>query len=269
MLKLLREPLVHFIGAGIIIFLIASLWQTLFPSREAIIVTKQDIRRMASVYSGEAGTNPSLNDLRGMINDHIETVALASEARRLGLDRDDVIVERRLAQKMRFMIDDLADIPNISPAKLEEWYEANRSEFEMPTLYSFNHVYFREHSDQHVGESLSALRNGADWAEKGDAFMLLRQYADLPRSEIVRLFGANFADGIEEAPLNEWVGPQTSSLGTHLIRVERVTPSSSPEFEEIRTQIKSKWRDEQLQLLNQEAIAELVGRYHVEIETIK
>lgn len=261
--------MVHFIGAGIIIFLFASLWQNLFPSREAIVVTQQDLQRMASVYSSEAGTNPSLNDLHGMINDHIETVALASEARRLGMDRDDVIVERRLAQKMRFMIDDLADIPNISQAKLEEWYETNRSEFEMPTRYSFNHVYFREPSDHRIDSSLLALRNGADWADKGDAFMLLRQYGDLPRSEIVRLFGTNFADGIEEAPLNEWVGPKTSTLGTHLIRVERVTPSSSPEFEEISDQIQSKWRDEQLQLLNQKAINELVGRYHVEIESIK
>ena len=269
MRKLLREPLVHFLGAGILIFLFAIIWQNYSPSRDTIVVTQQDLLRMASVYSSEAGTTPSVNDLQGMINDYVETVALASEARRLGLDNGDVVVERRLAQKMRFMIDDLSDIPNISESKLRDWFEDNRTKFERPTLYSFEHVYFRNDNDERISESLKAIQNGDDWQGRGDAFMLQRQYGDLPKTEIVRLFGKEFANGIETATPNVWVGPQESTLGTHIFRVNRVILSSTPEFEEISDQIRNRWRDEQFRKLNQDAIAKIVQSYNVHIESIQ
>lgn len=261
--------MVHFAGAGLIIFLFVGLWQTFSPPREAIVVSQQDLLRMASVYSSEAGTTPNLMDLQGMINDHIETAVLASEARRLGLDKGDVVVERRLAQKMRFMIDDLANVPNVSQSTLRDWYEDNRSHFDIPTLYSFDHVYFRNDNDQRLENSLVELQNGSDWREVGDAFMLQRQYGDIPRSEIIRLFGTAFADSIVVAPQNRWVGPYVSTLGTHLVRVNRVIASSSPEFKDVVEQVERKWRDEQLRLLNQIAIADIVKKYDVHIESIK
>ncbi len=269
MTKLLREPLVHFAGAGVTIFLLVTIWQSFSPSREAIIVSRQDLLRMASVYSSEAGTAPSLIDLQGMINDHIETAVLASEARRLGLDRGDVVLERRLAQKMRFMIDDLTDVPTVSLSTLKDWYENNRSKFDIPTLYSFDHVYFRDATNQRIKNSLQELQNGADWREVGDAFMLQRQYGDIPSSEITRLFGPEFTSNVAVAPQNQWVGPHVSTLGTHLVRVNRIKPSSSPNFEDVVELVERKWRDEQLRLLNQKAIEDIIKRYDVHIESIQ
>lgn len=269
MVKLLREPLVHFLGAGLLIFVFATLWQISSPSREAIIVTKQDLVRMASVYSSEAGTAPSLVDLQGMINDHIETSVLAAEARRLGLDVGDVVVERRLAQKMRFMIDDLSQVPTISNTKLESWFNQNISDFEIPSLFSFDHVYFRDPNDDRIKPSLASLQNGEEWQRRGDAFMLQRSYGDLPRSEIIRLFGTSFADGISKALPGAWFGPQDSTLGTHLIRVNRIIPSMTPEFSNIRNQVEKKWRSERQRQVNQDAIADLIRHYDVEIESLQ
>ena len=45
----------------------------------------------------------------------------------LGLDRDDMIVRRRLAQKMEFLAEDLSTVPEPTNAELETWFKQNAS----------------------------------------------------------------------------------------------------------------------------------------------
>ena len=106
---LLREPLVHFILAALVVFIA---WNVVASGRadeaRTIRVSGADLERLASIYTAEAGALPSGEDMVAMVNDYVRDEALAREAKRLGLDEGDTIVTRRLAQKMTFMVADLA-----------------------------------------------------------------------------------------------------------------------------------------------------------------
>ncbi len=267
--KLVRDPLVHFVLAALLIFGISQALSGYGAREDTIRLSRADIERLAALYATETGALPGPDELRSLIVDQVETLALAREARRLGLEEGDVVVERRLAQKMRFMVDDLANPADLDEPELRRWFDDHRDEFAVPALYSFDHVYFREASDPRMRGVLSELKGkpGADWLTQGDAFMLQRQYGELPAREVVRLFGAEFAQALASLPADgTWQGPVTSALGGHLVRVTHVSPANSPEFDSVKGEALERWRNQARLEANAKAVSDIVARYKVEIE---
>lgn len=269
--KLARDPLVHFVAAAILIFCANHFLRGADARDDTIRLSRGDVERLAALYATETGAAPGPEELRSLVADQVETLALAREAKRLGLAEGDVIVERRLAQKMRFMVDDLAEPGEPGEAELRSWYEINRSSLEIPARYSFDHVYFREADLERARGVLGRLQEhpDADWLAQGDAFMLQRQYGQLPAQEIARLFGTEFAGAIVTLPADgEWRGPVGSALGLHLVRVTQASTAVSPDFDEIRQTVLDRWRRDARQAANAKAVSEIVKKYKVEIEGV-
>lgn len=270
MKALLKEPLLHFVVAAALIFAGHSLWSAKQArAASTIYISSADMERMGALYTAEAGSLPNAQDAQGMIADHVRNEALSREARKLRLDEGDTIIERRLAQKMTFMVSDLAEDSIPDNQALQEWFVGNQNTFKAPARISFKHVYLSQSDDSRAAKILETL-NGNDagnWRKIGDAFMLQREYVDLPSREVVRLFGVDFRNTVFELKArNDWQGPVTSALGTHLVKVERLEPASIPEFAAIRPRVEAQWQEENRKRQNAKAIAEIVSRYHVEIE---
>lgn len=267
--RFVREPLVHFIAAALAIFLVSALVPARLDERETIRIGAPEIQRLAGLYASEAGRPPGAGEMQALIADHVEVSALAREARRLGLDDGDTVVERRLAQKMRFMINDLAVPPPPEDAVLRQWFDANPAAFVRSARTSFDHVFFRTAEDPRLS-SVRAQLNAAgppDWRTQGDAFMLERAYAALPDAEIDRLFGRDFTRALSElTPAPEWQGPVASAFGVHLIRVTARSAPETPPFESVRDEVLAHWQEAELARANAEAVREIVSRYKVEIE---
>ncbi len=270
MRTLFREPLFHFVIAATVIFVGHSvLVQRRSAAETTIVVTETDLERFAALYASEAGALPTAQDMRAIIADHVREQALAREARRLGLDQGDTIVDRRLAQKMTFLVSDLTEPAEPSEAVLRAWFEARRTDYTMRPRLTFAHVYFREAGDPAIAAVRAAL-NGADppdWRGRGQPFMLQRQYGDIGLREVERLFGSGFAQAMAQlSPTSEWQGPVRSALGAHLVRLNARTPSRTPKFEEVRDDVAADWAEAERRRLNAAAIEEIVSRYEVEIE---
>ncbi|MEM7327709.1 MAG: peptidylprolyl isomerase [Pseudomonadota bacterium] len=270
MTRLFREPLLHFVLIAAVIFAAYSwLSQSRDRDERTILVTENDLDRMAALFTSEAGALPSEQDLRAMISDHVEQQALAREARRLGLADGDTVVERRLAQKMTFMITDTEAVIDPEPGELEAWYAANQELFFEPRRFSFQHVFFSESGDPDIAEVQQSLIAQPDsWRSAGNPFMLQRAYSELPPREIARLFGTDFTTALitHSQTDEQWSAPVQSALGTHLIRVTAVREGGLPELEKIRDRVASRWRDEQSRLRARAAINDVVAKYEIEIE---
>ena len=270
---LLREPLVHFILAALAIFFG---WNALSGAsanaQRTIHVTNADLERLASVYAAESGALPSGEDMVAMVNDYVRDEALAREARRLKLDEGDTIVTRRLAQKMTFMVADLAEEKTPDEATLREWYETHADRFTDPQTMTFSHVFFSEDvrgatAEADAEAALSALNAGADWQKMGDPFMLQRTYGDLPVREAVRLFGPDFAKALAGTPPSDkWTGPVRSALGIHLLQVSANTPPHLKPFGDVRGAVLADWQDETRRADNEKAIQDIISRYKVVVE---
>lgn len=272
---LLREPLVHFIAASLLVF---AGWHFVSGNRaneqRTIRVTTGDLERLASIYAAESGALPSSEDMVAMVNDYVRDEVLAREARRLKLDEGDTIVTRRLAQKMTFMIADLAKETVPDDETLHEWYEAHTDRFTEPQRVTFEHVFFSEDvrgkaAERDAEEALGALNAGADWHKTGDPFMLLRTYGDLPLREAVRLFGPDFAEALAATPATgNWTGPVHSALGIHLVRVSANTPAQLKPFDQVREDVLADWKDETRREANEKALQDIISRYRIEVEGI-
>ena len=269
---LLREPLVHFIIVAVLVFAGHAAWTTHVAARDGTIaVTQEDMQRMAALYASESGALPSQEDMAAMVSDHIRDEALSREARRLGLDAGDTIIERRLAQKMSFMVSDLADTPEPDGKTLRSWYDTHKDAYTAPPSVTFEHVYLStDATTRSDPDTLLATLNSPsppDWHTLGDPFILQRAYGDLPYRETVRLFGAGFATALFKLDAGDtWQGPVKSALGLHLVHLIAKDESSLRPFEDVRTQVEADWRDETLRTANETAIADIIKRYKVRIE---
>jgi len=270
--KFLREPFVHFLALGAILFAGHALWQThVAKTDRTILISPAEIEHQAEIFASENRRQPTDEDLEGLLFAHIEEQVLMREAQRLGLDEDDTIIRRRLAQKMRFMINDIGSPELPTRAELETWFGENPEAFIRPETRSFEHIYLspkdRANTVTADAEKLLAAGPADDWESQGDAFISGRRFTTVAQPAVQRDFGTNFAQSLFQLPDSKaWQGPLNSAFGVHLIRLTKVTPEYLPEFKAIQAEVEAVWLDEANQAENAKSLETLIGRYRVEVE---
>ena len=272
MKHLFREPFVHFALLGGLLFAGHSLWQKhVVKTDHTIFVDPAEIQRQAQIFASENQRQPSETDLDGLLFAHIEEQALMREAKQLGLDEEDTIIRRRLAQKMRFMIEDVS-IPELPErADLQTWFEENPERFIRPETRSFEHIYLspKNRAKTVVAEAENLLSAGIsqNWESQGDAFIAGRRFKKMAQPAVRRDFGTAFAQSLFKLPNTpDWQGPINSAFGVHLIRLTHVAPEYLPEFDAIEAEVEAVWRDEAKRAENEAALKKLIEKYRVEIE---
>src|SRR3546814_4388104 len=90
---------------------------------------------------------PTDAELDSQIERYVRDEVLYREALRLGLDRDDAVVRRRLAQKMDMLASARAETEQPSAKVLLAWYDAHPERFA------------DERSEEHTSELQSLMRN--------------------------------------------------------------------------------------------------------------
>jgi hypothetical protein len=199
---------------------------------------------------------------------------LYREALAMGLDKDDTIIKRRLAQKFEFLMEDLTDLGNPSEAELAAFFKQYGDRYQVPGRLSFVHVYFSnakrgKSAEQEAKKDLARLRNGAPAAaaeEMGDAFLLEHAYKQITPEEIDKIFGPGFAAQLAKAPLREWQGPIASGYGLHLVRIDERDVSRASALDPVSEQVKRDWLDGRRQQLKETAFKKLRERYEVVVD---
>lgn len=265
----LREPLLHFVLIGAVLFAFTALRQHRQDSAE-IRITAGEVAQLAAFWETQSQRKPTAEELRGLIEERIDEEVLAREAVRLGLDRDDVIIRRRLAQKMAFVSDDLAVVAEPAEDALREYFNAHRETYTTPDLYALRHVYFNpdRHTtlDADAERALQRLARGANADNVGDPFMLPRELADVSRDDIARDFGSSFADAVTGSTPGSWSGPVRSPFGVHLVKLESHTPSSTANFEDVRDQVREAYLAEKQRDANAALRTKLRQQYKIVVE---
>ena len=267
----IREPLLHFVLIGALLFAFTALRQEQQAQAE-IRIGAGEVAQLAAFWETQAQRKPTSEELRGLIEERIDEEVLAREAVRLGLDRDDVIVRRRLAQKMAFVSDDLTPVAEPADAELRAYFDAHRDSYATPDLYALRHVYFNpdRHGmalDADAQRALQRLLRGANASEMGDPFMLPRELADVTRNDIARDFGSAFADAVTGTAPGTWAGPVRSPFGVHLVKLESHTPLSAASFEDVRDRVRQAYLAQKQREANVALRTKLRQQYRIVVET--
>lgn len=274
MKKLLKEPLLHFLLLGAALFALNSWRAKQRPADAAapqIEVTAAVIERLRAASERQFGKAPDAEELRGLVLAHIREEVFCREALALGLDRDDTIVRRRLAQKMEFLTGDIAGAAEPADAVVREFFEQNAARYVKAGRVSFRHVYFSREkrgagAEGAVAEALAALAKGASDETMGDPFLHGFEFTEREPDDITAAFGAEFAQQLAAQPMGEWHGPVASSYGLHLVRVEARTERQAVKFDEVRATVLRDFYDERRRTANREVFEKLRERYRITVD---
>lgn len=267
----LKEPLVHFIVLGGVLFIVHALWTGARDRSDyTIIITPEEMARQATLFAGENRRQPTDEDIQSLLFAHVEEQVLSREAQRLGLDMDDTIIRRRLAQKMRFMIQD-AGVPALpTDADLQSWFNTNQEAFTRPERRSFSHIYLSPKSRDDVqadAKDVLTQLPRSDWQTLGDPFMNPRDVKAQSFDDIRKDYGTAFAKSVFELNTStDWQGPIASAFGLHLVRINDVTAETMPDFSEVRDDVEDAWLDEAERAENTRALKTLIDKYDVVVE---
>ena len=256
--RLLREPLVHFLLAGAVLFGLSALFGQSFGvggNGNRIEVTADRIRQLRETWTRQRGAPPTRPELDSLIENFIREEVLYREAVASGLDQGDTIVRRRLAQKVEFLAQSVASTVEPSDAELRAYFDDNGERYRIPEQVGFQHVYFSG-SNRGAGaeaaarSALARLASGAVAAAEaallGDRFMLQYEYPPQSRDQIRDLFGPRFAGRLFELPAGAWNGPVPSSYGMHVVRIRERIPSRLPGLDEVRSRVVLDLNEERL-----------------------
>lgn len=276
----LGEPLLHFLVVGAALF---GAYHVLNPAPEGgaepqqIVLTRDDVRRLAISWLAQGRSPPTPEQVRALVDQKVTQEILFREAVALGLDRDDEVVKRRLAQKMDFLAADVATLQEPTEEQLKAWFSRNSVRFTLPAHASFRHLYFspdrhgagtRDAASAALARLAGKTADPPEIAAAGDPFMFQNQYQDVTPEQAGKQFGPQFSDALFQLAPGTWHGPVQSGYGWHLVWIDSVEPGRVPTFAEVKPNVKAGWIDDQYREIKRAALDDMRSRYVVTLPVI-
>ena len=273
-----KDPLLVFVLLGALLVFAWSALSGVLAGDESkrITMDSEEIGLLAANWERQWQRPPTEQELRGLVDARVREEILYRTAQSMGLDRNDVVVRRRMVQKMELLSQDLATITDPPEAELRAYFDENRESYRVPPRISFRHVYFNldrrgfERAEADARALLDELRDTdpdrIDLSALGDRFMLAMEYRLRTPEEIAREFGSAFAEATAElAP--GWHGPIGSGYGTHLVEITERVDSRLPEFEQVRDRVATDYARVRRERANQLLLEGLSAEYEVSIDS--
>ncbi|MBW8783048.1 MAG: peptidyl-prolyl cis-trans isomerase [Novosphingobium sp.] len=241
--RVVREPLVHFLAIGLMLFAAAQHWRRAHEL-DRIEVTPARVAQIAGAYRAEYGHDPDAKALEHEIGGWVDDEMLFREGLARGLDKDDEIVRRRVIQKVAFLERDLA-APTADDAALRAWYAGHTADYTRPGAVDFTQVFFADGTGgpaaarARAARVLAGLPDGQpEAAERGDPFPDASRFAAFTPDEARRVFGeGELAQRLFALPTGHWAGPFRSAYGWHLVRVSAASAPQRLPFDEVRERV--------------------------------
>ncbi len=213
----------HFALVGLALFWVFSLLNPDVGPRDLRIeLTEGDLRQMTATWLAQGRAAPTREELRSIVDQRVREEVFYREALALGLDEEDTIVRRRLAQKMEFLAEEAAVVPEPTEAELLAWYGDHPEGVALPGRVTFSHLYFSpdrrgSNARDDAARALVGLtRNGAGEPEPrtvADPFMFQDHYGDRSLEDVASIFGRSFGQALFGVAPGAWSGPIESGYG--------------------------------------------------------
>ncbi|MCO5066500.1 MAG: peptidylprolyl isomerase [Rhizobiaceae bacterium] len=267
--RLVSEPLLHFVLIGAVLFYAGyrKAPENAASSNE-IVISEGDINQMLVAWMAQGRPPPPPEAIRSMVETKVREEVLYREAIAMGLDKEDTIIKRRLAQKMDFLAEDLSSLDEPTAEELRKWFEVHRDQFVLPPRVSFRHVYYS--FDVHGKNARDIAEREVSTAAEpgnGDRFMFQNAYAERTEADLYSIFGPAFAHEVFTLKPGQWAGPIESAYGWHAVFVEQLTPPITPGFEETEADVRAAYVEARRAEFREEAYRVMREKYKVVLPT--
>jgi hypothetical protein len=284
----LQEPLVHFLAAGLGLFVLFGVVNRHEAADDPSVIRVDEDALLTFVQYRLKAFNPelakkklaSLSDaeLDRMIDDFVREEVLYREALALGLEEDDYVIRRRLVQKLEFITEGFAEASvEADDAALQRYFDAHKANYYVEPFVTFTHIFFetedrpREGAQTAADKKLIELnRESTPFGEApkhGDRFLYHVNYVERTPEYIASHFGASMAKAVFALEPNDlvWRGPFDSPYGVHLVLLITNEPGREPELSEIVDRVREDWRRSAISEKSEAAISDIVDAYDVQV----
>lgn len=242
----MKYKLLIFFIVGFVIYLI-DISQNSYNEKE-IYISDQEIISLVSAWKSQVGRNPNDDEIARIITNLVEEEILYREALALGLDKEDRIIKRRLAQKISFLKEEsVPEVPSID--ELNDYFNLNKDKYFVDSKYTFTHYFYS--SDK--ASKKRSLKGYDDIYKnlniKSDPFFLGKNFVDVSSKQIDSDFGDNFSLNLNGSELNKWLGPYESAFGHHIIYITNFKEGFYPDLTSVLQKVEVDY------MLNQKDIA--------------
>lgn len=271
-----KEPLIQFLLIGACIYG-AYAW---FGAPDenvtdtTIVVDAARVDAFIGQWQKRWNRPPTRAELDGVINTFVREDILYRAALEMGLDQDDPITRRRMAQKLEFLTNDIALFKEPAPGELEQYFEDNKALYRDPDLITFSQVFFDpdvrdEATLDDAAEMLARLEAAGEPDPEtlgaGDRFMLQNYFSEASELEVRRQMGTGFTESVMQLEPGQWHGPVLSGYGVHLVYVYQLAEAPAPQLADVQAQVLENWQTEQQEEFNETFFESLKSRYEIVI----
>ena len=277
--KLVGEPLVHFfiIGALIYVAFAYTGGQVIEDDTRRITITAGEITWLQDVWKKKWNRPPTPQELQGIVKQLLRERVLASEATAMGLDKDDIIIRRRLAQKLEYLSQDLLGGGTPSDEELTVFFAENAKAYEVPAVVTMSHVFFDP--DKRGAQALEEAKTqkvvlaslkvpSHETRDYGDPFLLQSYYPERTYAELAKLFGSGFVETLTGLSEGTWHGPVLSGYGVHLVYIHHRLEARPAKLTDVKERVLADWQDKSRNELSEKYLTGLLERYQVSIESL-
>jgi len=277
--RLFTEPLIQFLIIGAAIYAAYALYGT--PEEDfrdtQIIVDSNRINAYISEWEARWNRPPTRQEIDGLIQQFVREDILYRQAVAMGLNEDDPITRRRMAQKLEYLTSDLAMMVQPDEGELEAYFEENQALYRQPDRITFSQVFFdpdsREESTlDDAAEALAQLQaDGVPDAQSmqvGDQLMLQSDFISATETDVARQMGSGFAESVMKLDAGQWHGPVLSGYGVHLVYVFEHQVPPAAVLEEVRPLVLENWHIQQVDKFNAGFLESLKKQYEIVIDEI-
>ena len=272
--RLIREPLVHFLLLAGLIFAAYGVLSGKVATEESINVTRAKIEQMAMIFARTWQRPPTKDELKGLIDDYVKEEIYVREAMRLGIDKDDTVIRRRLRMKMEFLSDAEAEATPATDADLTAYLATHPDKFQEPPRIAFEQLYVDARKRGATAQAdaaallVSLKKDETLVSGAGDPTLLPPSMPLTDQQGIAHLFGDDFAAAVVTLVPGGWQGPIVSGFGLHLVKVTGQEAGRLPALAEIRPQVEREWMNERRETGARQTLDDLLKRYQVTIEPV-
>lgn len=259
--QLVREPLVHFLLLGALIFAADAVVFHRKDDPKVIVVGPEVDAEATALFKTSLGREPSANDLKQLRQRWVDNEVLYREGLRLAVDKGDTAIRERVIFKALNIMQSNLSVPLADDKLLRSWFEKNKAIYDDSPRYDFvEAVWVGDKSDAAIKKFVNSLAQGVqDETESG-----LRVFKGRPQSNLEVSYGVDFVRQLDALTPGDW-SPLTANDGVHVVRLEARHAGVATTYEAVRARVYPDWKDAYVQQLRTDAVRELGKKYRIEM----
>jgi hypothetical protein len=276
MSRWLKEPLLHFLVLGWLIFLVYGQLAGPGSAPDEIYVSRGQQENLLNTFGRTWQRPPTPAEYKGLLDDYVRQEIAYREGQAMGLDQDDIVIRRRLRQKLELLAEDVASLAVPTEQQLQDYLDAHPEDFRVEPRLTLRQVYFSRdrRGDRAEADATELLQRittdgpAGEFESFGDPLPLPARMEDLREGEIGRLFGAVFVQALQGLPTGRWLGPVESGYGLHLVFIESREAGRVPALDEVRDTVQREWFAARRKEAVDGMYERLAEKYRIDVEPL-